>query len=464
MKGKDSSFTATNTRETNVALKFSLVCFGVFVLIQNLLVENIGGQFSFAGRVVKIVDEVYILTVFLLIIMVRLGKGRTLLKMPIYFPLFGLIFIGFLSGIVARVPAFITFSQLFLLIKSFLIFFIFAHFNFSEKDVKRFVKVFGIFALIVMFFAFVDLVALERFRKLFGIYPDVEWRAGIPSIKSVFVHPGDFGWFMSFVSLFVLSFFWVYKKQKYLLLSLFFFLGVFLSMRVKAFIGFGISALVSLLYLMRCKIKHSLRYFILFLVFGICFCVLGRHQIKLLYNYAVGYYLKSLLNEQLEYQPPRVLLYRTAFKVAKDYFPFGAGAGRYGSWIARTHYSPLYEKYGFSTRWGLSRHHDMFLTDTFWPMIIGETGFIGFFFYLLIIVSLSKICFKCFKSTDKLFLKAFCLGALMVFIEGIVESVGTSFFVKGPQAYFVFAALGMAYSLCRREKRQRHFKNENSTN
>ena len=50
----------------------------------------------------------------------------------------------------------------------------------------------------------------------------------------------------------------------------------------------------------------------------------------------------------------RVALYKTSVLVGRDYFPLGAGLGRYGSWLSREHYSPLYVAYDLSDIRGLA--------------------------------------------------------------------------------------------------------------
>lgn len=73
----------------------------------------------------------------------------------------------------------------------------------------------------------------------------------------------------------------------------------------------------------------------------------------------------------------RGILLRTSVDIAKDYFPFGAGLGMFGSNASRLDYSPLYNEYHLSHVWGLSELNPAFITDSYWAMIIGETGFLG---------------------------------------------------------------------------------------
>ena len=73
----------------------------------------------------------------------------------------------------------------------------------------------------------------------------------------------------------------------------------------------------------------------------------------------------------------RIALYNTSVLIARDRFPFGVGLGRYGSGTSRDPYSPVYHEYGLDKIDGLSPQHSAFISDTFWPRILGETGVIG---------------------------------------------------------------------------------------
>lgn len=114
----------------------------------------------------------------------------------------------------------------------------------------------------------------------------------------------------------------------------------------------------------------------------------------------------------------RAVLTKTSIRILGDYFPIGTGFGTYASNAANVHYSPVYEKYGFLTDYLISpteneileyfagEHKSFiyqignryvynelgpkssFLNDTFWPIILGQTGFIGTVAYLLILVIL----------------------------------------------------------------------------
>jgi hypothetical protein len=82
---------------------------------------------------------------------------------------------------------------------------------------------------------------------------------------------------------------------------------------------------------------------------------------------------------------PRNRLDSTSLKIAIADFPLGAGFGRFGSVSSGPPgfaYSPVYDHYGFNLIPGLNRAKPTYLHDTSWATIIGETGTIGWLFYV----------------------------------------------------------------------------------
>jgi len=67
--------------------------------------------------------------------------------------------------------------------------------------------------------------------------------------------------------------------------------------------------------------------------------------------------------------------------------------------------------------------------------------------YVWILVSLFRGAVKELRKTDGLFLKAFTLGVIMIFVEVTFESLAEPVFSTPPQYFFVFASLGIAHSI-----------------
>lgn len=79
-------------------------------------------------------------------------------------------------------------------------------------------------------------------------------------------------------------------------------------------------------------------------------------------------------------------LLRTSFAIANESFPLGSGFASFASNVTAQpeYYSPLYYKYGINLIYGLGFVHTHYLSDTFWPIVIAQFGYIG-----LVILSLS---------------------------------------------------------------------------
>lgn len=86
----------------------------------------------------------------------------------------------------------------------------------------------------------------------------------------------------------------------------------------------------------------------------------------------------------------RTELTKAAVQIANSYFPFGSGFGTYGSNITADsrYYSPLYFKYGLSAVYGLIPGDVSFLSDVFWPIVIGQFGWAGLILYCVMLVAL----------------------------------------------------------------------------
>ncbi|MBN1698291.1 MAG: hypothetical protein JW881_12325 [Spirochaetales bacterium] len=417
---------------------------GLFLLVQDLIARNIS-EYGQLFSLVKYAEEIIAIVLFALIICYHIFLRSIIRMTNIDFFLVFFIIINLISGIINKVPFFIFLSQSILYLKGFFIFFIFYYLRCEEDVLKKYILVFFRAGAIVLFFGFVDLIIPHRFRALIGNAAFVDYRFSIPSVQSVFTHPVYFGWFMSFMSLFSFAFFAVYKKTRYFFMSLCFFAGCFLSMRVKSIIGFAIALFAGFLLIPLERKKHLTGVFLIFalivlLVLGPTVAGLFQSKMQL---YVIG---------ENRMDAARNVLYIKSAEVAVDHFPFGAGPGRFGSWLSRIFYSPVYEKYGLSKVWGMSKENPYFITDTFWPMILGESGILGCLSYIIILlIFFFTLRDRAVRTGSRLFC-AFYMGAFMVLIESIAESIATPVFVNPPPSIFVFGAIGICYSLARTEK------------
>jgi hypothetical protein len=155
-------------------------------------------------------------------------------------------------------------------------------------------------------------------------------------------------------------------------------------------------------------------------------------------------------------EPPdaRMALYKTSVLIARDRFPFGVGLGRYGSGTSRDPYSPVYHEYGLDQIDGLSPQHSSFISDTFWPRILGETGVIGLAALLVFTVVLTIQVWRAalVKHTDML-IRAFLLGTWMVFVQSLIETLASSMFDSPPRIYLLFGTVAAALAIARNSRK-----------
>ena len=80
----------------------------------------------------------------------------------------------------------------------------------------------------------------------------------------------------------------------------------------------------------------------------------------------------------------------TSLLIMKDYFPIGTGFGSYGSSMAAQFYSRLYINLGYYryTAQGMSEENGDFLSDTLWPIVIAQTGWIGTASFVMALLSM----------------------------------------------------------------------------
>lgn len=426
------------------------VLFAVFVLLQELLAENAILRWGEIGRLVRSVDEVIIVLLALPLIISWVVGKLSLTRLPIYLPVAGVVVIGGISSIYNRVPIPVWLVGMFLTVKGFLLLYIIANMYIDIEQIKKLTSIFAILGLIILSLGFIDLFFTSEFRGMLNMTGTEMIRARFPSVQSILMHPGVFGWFMAFMAAYAFAFFIVYQSPRSVTLACLFTIGAFLSMRRKPLIGLFVALLVGIIFV-KISQKNKILAGLSLVIIGSMFLFFSGSHLQFLWEDAMDQYV-----HRTGYQGPRLTLYAKGFEIAKDYFPIGAGFGRFGSWISRLRYSPLYHEYGISDRYGLSEDAPWFLNDTYWPAIMGETGFIGTLFMVFALTGLLLICKRIHQNGETPFEKAFALGTFLALTEGIVESLSTSFFVRPPQVYFVLGAVGLVICMSSNNQNQNH--------
>ena len=89
------------------------------------------------------------------------------------------------------------------------------------------------------------------------------------------------------------------------------------------------------------------------------------------------YFVSGFYDEEIA----RPRMYRTAFTILWEYFPFGSGMGTFGTAASAVYYSPLYPKYGLNHVWGLNTAGG-FICDSFYPSM-AQFGIVGIILFIV---------------------------------------------------------------------------------
>lgn len=247
------------------------------------------------------------------------------------------------------------------------------------------------------------LVIMTVLNYIFKIWP-YGYRYGIMINKLFYTHPT----YLAAICVFLLASLIMFDRKKS---KLYFILNILLiisTLRMKA-IGFVFACISIYLFIVIYKRKLSM---IKLVIVGIVAILISFNQIKL-------YFVE--LNDSA-----RSVLMNTSIKIANDYFPFGTGFATFGSHFSTVKYSPIYIKYKISNTYGLSKKYNSFVSDTFWPMIIGQFGYLGLILYLICLI---LIFIKIQKSYD-VNRKEVYIAKLICFVYLIVSSTSESAFVN----------------------------------
>lgn len=259
--------------------------------------------------------------------------------------------------------------------------------------------------------------------RFFVFWPG-EIRYGIRSAALFFQYPTYFAGAATFL-LTLLTVFYEKKNLPCIAMTL---VKIAFTLRSKALASAAAYVILFVLFaVLQWKLKWQ------YVVVGCAVCVvIAWPQIRFYFLDLAGHSARSVM-----------LL--TSFLIMKDYFPIGTGFGTYASAEAAKNYSPVYLKYGFSNNWELRDTRDMentlrlirenswltdryrnkpdivneqpFLSDTFWPIIFGQTGVLGTAAYVFALGVIMKRCLAVEKYDRYAY-----VGVLFVFAYLLVSS------------------------------------------
>ncbi|WHZ57595.1 hypothetical protein [Metabacillus hrfriensis] len=402
----------------------------VVLLFQELLAVNI-------HPIIDMTDE--IIVVFLaFLVLVKLIKTQTISKHTMIVSLLAIAFliIGFISSFLRDGITINSIISSFLVVKGFIVYLtIFELTGKNENKIKLILKTMIVIGYLLMLFAVIDFLFYERFRALLNLEYRADIRAGLVSVQSLMTHPGVYGWFMSLCGIIMFSKFLSNKNKKNIIISIIFFLFAIISLRFKV-----IMLLAFLISYLLFKSKNKILGIIVVILF-----------VAPTFLFFFGDLLSLTIERyiQIDYdESARKALYLFSFVIAKDYFPFGTGFGTYGTFQSIDPYSSVYYEFGLNHVWGLSPDNPMWLTDTFWPAILGETGLLGIILYGCVFL----IIFKKRKQIKKRLNSYYYYIFIFVFIHAFLESLAEQIYFSSPQFIIIFTLLGLISAELKEEK------------
>lgn len=385
----------------NLRLLFLIVCIYLFIF-QNFLQTYIP-LFQFYDEILALISLPIILT--------NLMKRKTSkLNLNIIIVLFIIILLGVASNLIFNYQTlkFLLFDML-LCLKFYLIYFfteIIWKKEFLEKNKKTLKIHLSINIIILVIFTILNYV--------FVLWPN-DFRFGLLSNKLFYSHPT----YLAGISIFLLSLSIRINKKVLSLQNILIILILISTLRLKA-IGTALAILVLSFQIEKTNKKLSFSKIILVGVILFCFAF---DQINYYFFQNDGFARKELLN--------------TSIEIATDYFPLGTGFGTFGSYYSGESYSPIYYKYGLNRVYGLSPKHHPYISDSFYPMILGQFGYLGLILYVYCIF----ILFKKIQQIDFNNNKYEYISKICVFTYLIISSTSESAFA-GPIAMSLALSLG----------------------
>ncbi|SCP96231.1 O-antigen ligase family protein [Anaerobium acetethylicum] len=306
----------------------------------------------------------------------------------------------------------------------------------KEKTYYHFVDALLFAGKITAVTGIVNFIAPSLWTKLIPFAYDYT-RQGLPSVMGLFIHAGQYGWFMLFISILYYSKYRTNKEKRSLYLFIVYACLACLSMKVKVVLGIATILLFDSFVLQKKRIDAKK---IIIPFIGVGFVI---------------FFFGGLISETYQMYftdsggSARYAFLVGSLSIIKDFFPLGVGFSKFGTYYAQVNYSEWYYAYGLNTVWGLKPGNIFFGMDTFWPAIMGETGVLGTIIYVVLLATIMKALYRNYKTDVSVNGKScsfIALSSLLVFVQALVESTGEQIFNSSPQNIVIGIMVGFALS------------------
>ncbi|GAA4776738.1 hypothetical protein [Microbacterium gilvum] len=321
------------------------------------------------GAAGSAVDDVLVLVCAVVFTARRMVTDRAVVFPPGIAWFAGFALAGAASAVILAVPTSIWTQQAFLSIKGVILALAFAQLEWTRRHLHGLIVAGALLTAFLALCGFLNLVATEAWVGFTRIRAPITV-FGIPALNGPYAQPAAFGRITAVIGVGALCLMLVSRRR--LAPGIVFVLASTMSVltvTVKSLTS--MMAVYGVLFVLRVR---SIAAFLLLIAVVPLFAVVAAPVlVDLISNDLTAYFFNT------DTESARSLLASGALEIAQEHFPLGAGFGRYGTFIASSEYSPEYLERGWEWHYGLGREEEWgrYLTDTQWPAILGETGWLG---------------------------------------------------------------------------------------
>lgn len=333
----------------------------------------------------------------------------------------------------------------FLLLKGFALYFCAYQFSWSERDVREIARWGAWAAAVAIGLMLVSAVVGQPWTEAFSVTGGSITRGGFSSPLGPFGHPGAAAQAMTLILTAALAYRLAFGRSRVAVALIVGALPfVFLSLRRKAIA----SVLVASASTLTAASRATRRTVALAAIILVPILTIATASVV----------LEVVQATQAEYgnsskPPARTALYQGSVRLANDRFPGGGGFGSFGTPVAFDNYSPVYYAYGFDSIYGLEPRIGNFASDTFWPAVIGQAGWLGLPLFLGAVFAIARRALQVTRrgqrerSPELRFAGAVGVAWSLDFL---IESVAQPTYSAPPLFALFFVAMGTVAALLHR--------------
>ncbi|GAA1982768.1 hypothetical protein [Microbacterium pumilum] len=356
----------------------------------------------------------------------------------------GFLIVGAISSLIADVPTEIWLQQAFLSVKGVLLAFAFAQLDWSKRRLRGLVVGGFVLAGVLILTSAINFLAPRAWLDFTGADIGLS-PLGVPYLSGPYAHPAALGRICAVIGISCVVYLLMYGARWLPALTLIAVTSIgFLTVRVKT-----ITSMIIVYALFALRSRST---WLVVLVVALL-PVAALTIIPTLYLLVSADLTSYFFGEE---ESARGLLIGGAWQIGIDSFPFGAGFGRYGSYMAAINYSPEYVIRGWTRYYGLGEGLDWgkYLTDTQWPALLGETGWLGTVLFAGGLVAMVASMVRPISASEPksyTWIRWSGIGWVLLIT---IESIGAPVFTSPPSYPFTFIGAGIVAALRYQYKRR----------